>query len=72
MLNDHIYITVFCLCRALLDKMQSNIELADFSLTESIINAQDQIVWESMGLIADQQSMQNAALLTKVYIKTKS
>lgn len=46
--------------------MLQNIEVADFDLTKNIITEQDQIVWESMGLSSDQQSMENAALLSKV------
>lgn len=51
--------------------MRNHIETAEFELTGNIITEQDQIVWESMGLRSDQQTMENAALLSKVtYIKT--
>lgn len=33
---------------------------------EKILSEQDRIIWESMGLTPDVQSMENAALLTKV------
>lgn len=46
--------------------MRSQIEVADFNLIGNIITEQDQIVWESMGLSSDEQSMENAALLLKI------
>lgn len=38
----------------------------DVEVTNKILSEQDRIVWESMGLTPDVQSMENAALLTKV------
>lgn len=49
-----------------LDKMRKSIEVAEFQLISNIITEQDQIVWESMGLTSDQQTMENAAILSKV------
>lgn len=40
----------------------------DIEVTNKILSEQDRIVWESMGLTPDVQSMENAALLTKVNI----
>lgn len=40
----------------------------DVEVTNKILSEQDRIVWESMGLTPDVQSMENAALLTKVNI----
>lgn len=37
-------------------------------ISKSLLTDQDRIIWESMGLTADIQSMENAALLTKVRI----
>lgn len=35
-------------------------------LSRSLLNEKDQIVWISMGLTSDVQSLENAALITKV------
>lgn len=35
-------------------------------IMDKILTEQDHIIWESMGLTPDVQSMENAALLTKV------
>lgn len=43
------------------------LELQDFKLEESILIEQDKLIWETMGLTPDSQSMQNAALLTMVF-----
>lgn len=37
-----------------------------FSLHETLYTDQDELVWESMGLSSDKQSVENAAVLTKV------
>lgn len=37
-----------------------------FNLHETLYTDQDKLVWESMGLSSDKQSVENAALLTKV------
>lgn len=39
-------------------------------ILNEILSEQDRIIWESMGLTPDIQSMENAALLTKVFIDT--
>lgn len=37
-------------------------------VVNEILSEQDRIIWENMGLTPDIQSMENAALLTKVLI----
>lgn len=43
-----------------------------FELHETLYTDQDELVWESMGLSSDKQSVENAALLTKVIFINKS
>lgn len=42
-----------------------------FNVMKNIITDQDIIMWESMGLTADAQSMENAALLSQVILNIK-
>lgn len=49
-----------------LEEMRKHMEVPEFQLTQNIITEQDQIVWESMGLSSDQQTMESAAILSKV------
>lgn len=46
----------------------SKLKLEDTNIIDKILSEQDRIIWESMGLTPDVQSMENAALLTKVGI----
>uniref|UniRef100_A0A1B0CJW6 Cytoplasmic dynein 2 heavy chain 1 n=1 Tax=Lutzomyia longipalpis TaxID=7200 RepID=A0A1B0CJW6_LUTLO len=41
-------------------------DLPPFDLTESLVTEQEKIMWESMGLTPDAQSIQNAGLLIKI------
>ncbi|XP_059611101.1 cytoplasmic dynein 2 heavy chain 1 [Phlebotomus argentipes] len=41
-------------------------ELPPFDLTQNLVTEQEKIMWESMGLTPDAQSLQNAGLLTKI------
>lgn len=38
-------------------------------LSKKLLSDQDRIIWENMGLTSDVQSMENAAILTKVRIE---
>lgn len=42
------------------------LKLKNVNIMAKILSEQDRIIWESMGLTPDVQSMENAALLTKV------
>lgn len=44
-----------------------DLNLSEFDLLQSMITEQDKIVWQSIGLPPDVQSMENAAILAKVY-----
>lgn len=51
-------------------KMQdicSKLNLKNVEIMDKVLSEQDRIVWESMGLTPDVQSMESAALLTKVF-----
>ncbi|GAB0096653.1 Cytoplasmic dynein 2 heavy chain 1 [Sergentomyia squamirostris] len=41
-------------------------ELPPFDLTENLVSEQEKIMWESMGITPDAQSIQNAGLLIKI------
>lgn len=47
-------------------KIRDELHVNEFNVMKNIITDQDIIMWESMGLTADVQSMENAALLTQV------
>lgn len=49
-----------------MDDIQRKMNLADVKIMDKILSEQDRIIWESMGLTPDVQSMENATLLTKV------
>lgn len=51
----------------IVDELHAN----EFNVMKNIITDQDIIMWESMGLTADVQSMENAALLSQV-VQTKN
>lgn len=53
-----------------MQNIYSSINYNDVEIHDKILSEQDRIVWESMGLTPDVQSMENAALLTKVHIST--
>lgn len=48
-------------------KIIDEIRVSEFNVMKNIISDQDIIMWESMGLTADVQSMENAALLSQVF-----
>lgn len=60
----------------MMTQIYSKLKLEDVNIMEKILSEQDRIIWESMGLTPDVQSMENAALLTKVqrfhFLKTIS
>lgn len=60
----------------MMTQIYSKLKLEDANIMEKILSEQDRIIWESMGLTPDVQSMENAALLTKVqtfcFLKTLS
>lgn len=47
-------------------QIYSELKLTDVNIMDKILSDQDRIIWENMGLTPDVQSMENAALLTKV------
>lgn len=49
-----------------MSKIIDELRIKDFNVMKNIISDQDIIMWESMGLTADAQSMENAALLSQV------
>lgn len=51
-----------------MEEIYSKLELNDFNIMDKILSEQDRIIWESMGLTPDVQSMENAALLSKVFL----
>lgn len=48
--------------------ISSQMKLGDVNIMDKILSEQDRIIWESMGLTPDVQSMENATFLTKVCI----
>lgn len=52
--------------REIMDDIGRKMNLADVKIMDKILSEQDRIIWESMGLTPDVQSMENATLLTKV------
>lgn len=48
-------------------KVLDELHVNEFNVMKNIITDQDIIMWESMGLTADVQSMENAALLSQVF-----
>lgn len=48
-------------------RLIGELKIKEFNVTTNIITDQDIIMWESMGLTADVQSMENAALLSQVF-----
>ncbi|XP_040163455.1 cytoplasmic dynein 2 heavy chain 1 [Anopheles arabiensis] len=51
--------------RSCMTKLSDVTNLPPFSLDQQLITNQDKIIWESMGLTADQQYRENAAMLVK-------
>lgn len=49
-----------------MQEIYSSMNLEDVNIMDKILSEQDRIIWESMGLTPDVQSMENATLLTKV------
>lgn len=49
-----------------MDEMGTKLNINTEHVMNEILSEQDRIIWESMGLTPDIQSMENAALLTKV------
>lgn len=49
-----------------MDEIERKMNLPDVKIMDKILSEQDRIIWESMGLTPDVQSMENATLLTKV------
>lgn len=47
-------------------KIFDELRINEFNVMKNIISDQYIIMWESMGLTADVQSMENAALLSQV------
>lgn len=51
-----------------MDDIERKMSLPDVKIMDKILSEQDRIIWESMGLTPDVQSMENATLLTKVSV----
>uniref|UniRef100_A0A182JQU2 Cytoplasmic dynein 2 heavy chain 1 n=1 Tax=Anopheles christyi TaxID=43041 RepID=A0A182JQU2_9DIPT len=51
--------------RSCMAKLADLTSMPPFSLDQQLISNQDKIIWESMGLTADQQYRENAAMLVK-------
>lgn len=49
-------------------KIIDDLRISEFNVMKNLITDQDIIMWESMGLTADVQSMENAALLSHVIL----
>lgn len=47
-------------------KIVADLHVNEFNVMKNIITDQDVIMWESMGLTADAQSMENAAILSHI------
>lgn len=55
--------------RSIVQAVLAHLKLSNVSsekISQNLLTDQDRIIWESMSLTADIQSMENAALLTKV------
>lgn len=63
---NYIYFIYFFKISALMKEICSKLKLGDVNIMDKILSEQNRIIWESMGLTPDVQSMENAALLTKV------
>lgn len=55
-----------------MDDIERKINLVEVKVMEKALSDQDKIIWESMGLTPDIQSMENAMLLTKVNLKKEN
>lgn len=55
----------FLSIRLILDEICVQMKYKNIEILPKILSPQDRIIWESMGLTSDIQSMENAALLTK-------
>lgn len=50
----------------IMQEIGTQMSLVDINIMDKILSEQDRIIWESMGLTPDVQSMENATYLTKV------
>lgn len=55
-----------------LTEISDQLNLKKFKLDDYLVTNQDRIIWESMGLTNDQQSIENSGILTKVLIIVES
>lgn len=49
-----------------MEEIISELNLGAIDISNKLLTDQDRIIWESMGLTSDVQSMENAALVSKV------
>lgn len=66
MLSYPLHALPFKSSRAFITTMKATGNFSEINVLDKILGEQDRIIWESIGLTPDIQSMENAALLTKV------
>lgn len=49
-----------------MQQIAEELNLVNFDISKKLLTDEDRIIWENMGLTSDIQSMENAAILTKV------
>lgn len=49
-----------------MQQVAEELNLPNLDISNKLLSDEDRIIWENMGLTSDIQSMENAAILTKV------
>lgn len=49
-----------------MQQISEELNLPNLDISKKILTDEDRIIWENMGLTSDIQSMENAAIITKV------
>lgn len=52
--------------RFAMEQMAEELNMPNLDISKKLLTDEDRIIWENMGLTSDIQSMENAAILTKV------
>lgn len=55
-------------CRTVINEIKDELNLTNLDISKKLFTEQDRIIWESMSLTSDIQSMENAAIVVKVNI----